>query len=108
MKNLPGGAVGFKTGRIRITGHLVPVGSVPGSTATDSPTDEFDHTQHIDIVLVQESRAPTVSTLLNKSAFSFDEVIVNANGAPQSAFANAFFVVLQDPPESPRSSGCQH
>jgi len=98
-QNLAGGGVGFKNGRIRITGHLVPVGNVPGSTATDAPNDEFDHTQHIDIVLVQESRPPIVSTLLNKSAFSYDEVIINANGAAQSAFANAFFVVLQDPTE---------
>ena len=95
---LPSGGIGFKNGRIRISGRLVPVGNVPGSTATDAVNDEFDHTQHIDIVLVQESRAPAVSTLLNKSAFSFDEVIVNANGAAQSAFANSFFVVLQDPP----------
>ncbi|MFY9608869.1 MAG: hypothetical protein WAU45_09680 [Blastocatellia bacterium] len=67
--------------------------------------DEFDHVQHIDIILIQESRAPVVSTLLNKSAFSFDEVIINANGAAQSAFANAFFVVLQDPPEPPPGFG---
>ena len=98
-QNLPGGGVGFKNGRIRISGRLVPVGNVPGSTATDAANDEFDHIQHIDVVLVQESHAPVVSTLLNKSAFSFDEVIVNANGAAQSAFANSFFVVLQDPPE---------
>ena len=104
-QNLPGGGVGFKNGRIRITGQLVPVGNVPGSTATDAPNDEFDHVQHLDIILVQESSAPAVSTLLNKSAFSFDEVIINANGAAQSPFANAFFVVLQDPPEPPPGFG---
>lgn len=100
-QNLPGGGIGFKNGRIRITGQLVPVGNIPGSTATDAPNDQFDHVQHLDIILVQESRPPMVSTLLNKSAFSYDEVIINANGAAQSAFANAFFVVLQDPPEFP-------
>ena len=100
-QNLPGGGVGFKNGRIRLTGRLVPVGNVPGSTATDAPNDEFDHEQHIDVVLVQESRPPLVTTLLNRSAFSVDEVVINANGAAQSVFANAFFIVLQDPPEPP-------
>lgn len=100
-QNLPGGGAGFKNGRIRLTGHLVPVGNVPGSTATDAPNDEFDHEQRVDVVLVQEARPPLVTTLLNRSAFSVDEVVINANGAAQSAFANAFFVVLQDPPEPP-------
>jgi hypothetical protein len=100
-QNLTGGGIGFKNGRIRITGHLVPVGNVPGSTATDAPNDQFDHEQHIDIVLVKENRPPVVSTLLNKSSFSFDEVVLSDNGAGQSPFANAFFVVLQDPPDPP-------
>lgn len=100
-QNLPGGGVGFKNGRIRLTGRLVPVGNVPGSTATDATNDEFDHELHIDVVLVQEARSPLVTTLLNRSAFSVDEVVINANGAAQSVFANAFFVVVQDPPEPP-------
>jgi hypothetical protein len=100
-ENLVGGGIGFKNGRIRITGHLAPVGNVPGSTATDAPNDQFDHTQHIDIILVKENRPPVVSTLLNKSSFSYDEVILSDNGAGQSAFANAFLVVLQDTPEPP-------
>src|SRR6266511_3894050 len=75
--------------------------NVPGSTATDAPNDEFDHEQHIDVVLVQETRPPLVTTLLNRSAFSVDEVVVNAAGAAQSVFPHSFFVVLQDPPEPP-------
>jgi hypothetical protein len=104
-QTLPGGAAGFKNGRIRLTGHLVPVGNVPGSTATDAPNDQFDHDQHIDVVLVQETRPPLVTTLLNRSAFSVDEVVINAAGGAQSVFTNAFFVVLQDPPEPPPAFG---
>lgn len=102
---LPGGAAGFKNGRIRVTGHLVPVGNVPGSSATDATNDQFDHEQHIDVVLVQEARPPLVTTLLNRSAFSFDEVVVNAAGSTQSVFPNAFFVVVQDPPDPPQALG---
>ncbi len=102
---LPGGAAGFKNGRIRLTGHLEPVGNVPGSTATDAPNDQFDHEQHFDVVLVQETRPPLVTTLLNRSAFSVDEVVINAAGGAQSVFTNAFFVVLQDPPEPPPALG---
>ena len=63
-QNLAGGGIGFKNGRIRIAGHLVPVGNVPGSTATDAPNDQFDHTQHIDIILVKENRPPIVLVML--------------------------------------------
>src|SRR6266851_3188058 len=34
-QNLAGGAVGFKNGRIRITGHLTAVGQIPGSIGLD-------------------------------------------------------------------------
>ena len=103
--NLPGGAVGFKNGRVRITGRLVPVGNLAGTSNIGDPNDQFDHLQHIDIILVKETRPPAVSTVLNKSAFSVDEVSVNAAGANQSSFPNAVFVVLQDPPEPPPSLG---
>lgn len=96
-QTFPGGAVGFKNGRIRITGHLAPVGNIPGSFATGN--DTFDYEEHLDITLVKETRPPEISTILNKSAFSVDEVTVNAAGANQSAFPNSFFVVLQDPPD---------
>ncbi len=98
-QTLLGGAIGFKNGRIRITGRLVPVGNIPGSVAIGDPNDQFDYEEHIDIILVKETRPPEVSMILNKSAFSVDEVTVNAAGANQSAFPNSFFVVLQDPPD---------
>ena len=104
-QNLPGGAIGFKNGRIRITARLVPVGNIPGTSAIGGPNDQFDHEEHIDIILVKETRPPVVSTLLNKSAFSVDEITVNAAGAAHSTFANSFFVVLQDPPEPPPGYG---
>lgn len=104
-QNLPGGAIGFKNGRVRITGRLVPVGNLPGTSNIGGPNDQFDHEQSIDIILVKETRPPVVSTLLNKSAFSVDEVTINAAGANQSSFANSFFVVLQDPPEPPPGLG---
>ena len=50
--------------------------------ATDAPNDQFDHDQHVDVVLVQESRPPLVTTLMNRSAFSVDEVVINAAGVP--------------------------
>jgi len=105
QQNLPGGAIGFKNGRIRITGRLVPVGNLPGTSNIGGANDQFDHEQHIDIILVKETRPPVVSTLLNKSAFSVDEVTVNAAGANQSGFPNSIFVVLQDPPEPPPGLG---
>src|SRR5207253_2085698 len=51
-QNLPGGAVGFKNGRIRITGQLKAVGQIPGSIGLDAvgnqlvvngPNDQFDY-----------------------------------------------------------------
>jgi hypothetical protein len=104
-QTLPGGAVGFKNGRIRIKGRLVPVGNIPGTTAIGDPNDQFDHEEHIDIILVKETRAPVVSVILNKSAFSVDEVTVNAAGSNQSPFVNSAFVVVQDPPEPPPAIG---
>jgi len=95
----PSGAIGFKNGRIRITGRLVPVGDIPGSAAIGDPHDQFDFEEHLDIILVKETRPPEVSSILNKSEFSVDEVTVKAAGSNQSAFPNSFFVVLQDPPD---------
>ena len=104
QQNLPGGAIGFKNGRIRITGRLVPVGNLLGTSNIGGANDQFDHEQHIDIILVKETRPPVVSTLLNKSAFSVDEVTVNKTGN-QSSFPNSIFVVLQDPPDPPPGLG---
>jgi len=95
----PGGGTGFKNGRIRITARLVPVGNIPTSFAAGN--DQFDYEQHLDVILVKEPTAPQVSLLLNKSSFSVDEIVVNADGNPQSLFANAFLVVVQDPTEPP-------
>lgn len=103
-QSLPGGALGFKNGRVRISGKLACVGNISlpaGTSPIGGTSDDFDYTEHIDIILVKENRPPAVSTLLNKSSFSVDEVTVNAAGVAQSTFANSFFVVLQDPPEPP-------
>jgi len=100
---LPGGAIAFKNQRIRITGHVVPQGNI--STSFAAGNDTFEHDEVLDITLVRESNPPDVSTLLNKSAYSLDEIVVNAAGAAQSAFPNAFFVVLQDPPAAPPGLG---
>lgn len=102
-QTLPGGAVGFKNGRIRITGRLVPVGNIPTSFA--SGNDEFDYEEYIDIILVNENRAPVVSTILNQSTFSVDDVAVKATGTDQASFPNSFFVVVQDPPEPSQGLG---
>ncbi len=113
-QNLPGGAVGFKNGRIRITGHLQAVGQIPGSIGLDAvgnqlvvngPNDQFDYTETIDIILVKENRAPVVSTILNESAFSVDDITVKAAGAGQATFSSTFFIVVQDPPEPPVGLG---
>ena len=114
QQNLPGGAVGFKNGRIRITGQLKAVGQIPGSVGIDyqgnqyvvnGPNDQFDYTESIDIILVKENRAPVVSTILNESAFSVDDITVKASGAPTATFSGAFFIVVQDPPEPPVGLG---
>src|SRR6266851_3527329 len=96
---LPDGAAGFKNGRVRLTARLVPVGNIPTSFAAGN--DQFDYEEHLDTILVKEQTAPQVSLLLNKSSFSIDEIVVNADGNPQSDFANAFFIVVQDPTEPP-------
>jgi hypothetical protein len=96
---LAGGGVGFKNGRIRVTGRLVPVGNIPTSFAAGN--DQFDYEQNLDTILVKEQTAPQISVLLNKSSFSVDEVVVNADGNPQSIFANAFLIVVQDPADPP-------
>lgn len=95
-QSLPGGGVGFKNGRIRIMGHLTAVGNIAGSLA--SGNDTIDYHEFIDIILVKENTPPVVSTLLNRSAFSLDEITVKAAGTAQSDFDDAFFVVVQDPP----------
>jgi hypothetical protein len=89
------GVINFKNARIRVTAHLTPVGAIPGSFATGS--DQIDYHESFDIFLVKDNQAPQVSTLLNRSAFSLDEIVVNASGAAQSAFSNSVFVVVQDP-----------
>jgi len=108
--NLPGDVIGFKNNRIRITARLVALGNIPGSMGIDfqggrfvvnGPNDRFDYLEHIDIVLVRESHPPQVSTVLNKSAFSLEEVIVNAREEEDSVFSSAFFVMLQDALEKP-------
>ena len=94
--DLGGGAVGFKNGRVRITGRIVPVGPVsPGA-----PADQFDDVQTVDVILIKEQTPPVVDFVLNRSAFSYDEITLT-NNAGFSPFANAFFVVLQDPPQPP-------
>jgi hypothetical protein len=89
-----GGVINFKNARLRVTAHLSPVGGIPGSFAAGA--DQIDYHESFDLFLVKDHQAPTVSTLLNRSAFSLDEIVVNANGAAQSAFENSLFVVLQD------------
>lgn len=106
QQNLAGGAVGFKNGRIRMIGHLEPVGNIPNVTPVfGGANDQFYYDEPIDVILEKETRAPAVSVIFNKSSFSVDEVLVNASGSNQSSFVNSFFVVLQDPPEPAPSLG---
>jgi hypothetical protein len=113
-RNLAGDVIGFKNNRIRITARLVAVGNIPGSMGLDfqggrfvvnGPNDRFDYLEHIDIVLVHESYPPQVSAVLNKSAFSLEEVIANAREEEEDLFGNAFNIFLQDPPEKPSAYG---
>ena len=95
---LGGGAVGFKNGRIRITGRIIPIGPV----TSGGSADPFDDVKNVDVILVQEQTLPNVDVVLNRSAFSYDEItLTNIGGF--SPFADAFFVVLQDPPQPPAS-----
>lgn len=57
--------------------------------------DGFDHESVIDIPLIQEKQAPEVTTYLDRSTFSLDQVNALASGGT-SVFPNAFYVSLQD------------
>ncbi|MBC7893293.1 MAG: hypothetical protein H7Y12_13840 [Sphingobacteriaceae bacterium] len=58
--------------------------------------DGFDHESVIEIPLIQEKQAPEVTTYLDRSTFSLDQVVAVASGGTTSVFTNAFYVVLQD------------
>ena len=57
--------------------------------------DGFDHEAVIEIPLIQEKQAPEVTTYLDRSTFSLDQVNAVASGGT-SVFPDAFYVVLQD------------
>jgi hypothetical protein len=57
--------------------------------------DGFDHEQAAELTLVQEKDAPAVTTYLDRSTFSKDQVDAIAAGG-QSVFDNAFYVIVQD------------
>ena len=68
--------------------------NLPVGTAYEH-LDGFDHESVIEIPLIQEKQAPEVTTYLDRSTFSLDQVNAVASGGT-SVFSNSFYVVLQD------------
>lgn len=68
--------------------------NLPAGT-TYERLDGFDHESVIEIPLIQEKQAPEVTTYLDRSTFSLDQVNAVASGG-MSVFSNSFYVVLQD------------
>ena len=54
--------------------------------------DGFDHTSAIEIPMIQEKQAPDITTYLDRSTFSLEQVAP----AGTTVFDDAFYVVLQD------------
>jgi len=57
--------------------------------------DGFDYEKRIDLPLIQEKQPPEITTYLNRSTFSKDQVDAIASGG-QSVFDDSFYVILQD------------
>jgi hypothetical protein len=57
--------------------------------------DGFDYLKVIELPLIQEKQPPEITTYLNLSSFSKDQVDSVASGG-QSVFDNSFYVILQD------------
>ncbi|SHH91260.1 hypothetical protein SAMN04488109_6040 [Chryseolinea serpens] len=57
--------------------------------------DGFDFEKVIELPLIQEKQAPEITTYLNRSSFSKDQVDAVASGG-QSVFDDSFYVILQD------------
>lgn len=54
--------------------------------------DGFDHESALEIDMIQEKQAPHITTYLDQSTFSTEQVAATGT----TVFANAFYVVLQD------------
>jgi len=65
----------------------------PGTTY--ERLDGFDFEKIIELPLIQEKQAPEITTYLNRSSFSKDQVDA-ISSAGQSVFDNSFYVILQD------------
>ncbi len=74
---------------------LEPFSSNLAAGAAYERLDGFDHESVIEIPLIQEKQAPEVTTYLDRSTFSLDQVNAVAAGGT-SVFPEAFYVVLQD------------
>lgn len=57
--------------------------------------DGFDYEKIIYLPLIQEKQAPEITTYLNRSSFSKDQVDAILSGG-QSVFGDSFYVMLQD------------
>ena len=67
---------------------------VPGLAAgtTYERLDGFDHESVIEIDLLQEKQAPHITTYLDRSTFSIEQVAMSGT----TVFNNSFYVVVQD------------
>ncbi|MFN0015049.1 MAG: hypothetical protein ACKVU2_10910 [Saprospiraceae bacterium] len=68
--------------------------NLPAGT-TYERLDGFDHESVIEIPMIQEKQAPEVTTYLDRSTFSLDQVNAVVSGGT-SVFPDAFYVILQD------------
>lgn len=68
--------------------------NLPAGT-TFERLDGFDHESVIELPLIQEQQAPEITTYLDRSSFSKDQVDAVESGG-SSVFENSFYVVLQD------------
>ncbi len=57
--------------------------------------DGFDFEKIIELPLIQEKQAPEITTYLNRSSFSKDQVDAVSSGG-QSIFDDSFYIILQD------------
>lgn len=68
--------------------------NLPSGTSYER-LDGFDFEKIIDLPLIQEKQAPEITTYLDRSSFSKDQVDAIATGG-QSLFSSSFYVILQD------------
>jgi hypothetical protein len=95
---------------LRANGQVRPIGTVNSNTSLtlidpfDSNLvagtayerlDGFDYERVIELPLIQEKQVPEITTYLNRSSFSKDQVDAVAS-AGQSVFDDSFYVILQD------------